>query len=368
MKKNLKIAFVNFYSGLASRGGETFVDSLASELTKQHDVILFQGGSADEKRYVIKSVNFTYDQEHPHLKLANTHLLKKLFLDYSSIKVLLFTLKIIPDLFTLRPSVIYSTDSGWEIAILRIVSWILKAKLLVSGQSGPGWNDRVNLFFHPDVFIALTQTQSQWASKATLWKKQKIVVIPNGVDINRFKPLGNSYSHGLNHPIILSVGAAIKSKRILDTIKAVSLISNASLLVVGTGPNENFEDSSATKLLGNRYKRIKVKHSEMPSIYRSADVFTLCSDSTEAFGIVYLEALATGLPCVVMDDLSRREILGEAGNYVSDPTDTHEYAEQLQRAIKSHSADQSINRARSFSWTEITRQYETLFSDLLKTR
>ena len=356
----MKIAFVSFYSGYASRGGETYVDSLAQELSSQNQVAVFQAGPKTKKPYTVIEIKTKYNPDHPHSRLPVTHLLKRLFLDYFHLKELSFALRSLPHLRRFNPDVILPQNSGWEVVILKLFAAIHGAKIVVAGQSGPGWNDRVNLFIHPDAFVALTQSQADWARKATPWNNQKIVVIPNGVNLEEFSPKGAKRALDIPQPIILAVGAAIKSKRISDTIRAVSQLANTSLLVAGTGPLEKEEDTLGKELLGKRYKRLKVTHSDMPGIYRSANIFTLCSDSSEAFGIVYLEALASGLPCVVTDDPSRREILGQAGIYVKNPEDAKDYASQLNKALKIKTKDKQLAQASKFSWKVIASKYEKI--------
>lgn len=357
----MRLVFVNFYSGLAYRGGETYVDSLAARLSRKHDVYLFQAGSKEgRKPYAVEEIKVSYNPSHPHSRLPVNHPLKRLFLDYFHLKELLFTLKLLPGLWQFKPDVIFPQNSGWEVLLLRIFSTVINAKIIVAGQSGPGWNDRVNLFVHPDIFVALTKTQAEWAKKATPWKDQIIVVIPNGVDLEKFSPKVGKRVIDLPRPIVLAVGAAIKSKRIQDTIRAVASLKNASLLVVGTGPLEIEEDLLGKKVLGSRYQRLKVDHQDMPSIYRTSDIFTLCPDSSEAFGIVYLEALASGLPCVVTNDASRREILGDVGIYVNNPGDSGEYAEKLTEALKQKSPEKFIKQAGKFSWDKIADKYEKI--------
>jgi len=357
----MKLAFVNFYSGFAERGGETYVDSLAKELTKKHEVYVFQAGQKNTKRpFSVKVIKTSYNPSHFHSHLPVTHLLKRLFIDYFHLKELVFTFKLLPSLFQVKPDIIFPQNSGWQVLILRAFSSLISAKVVVAGQSGPGWNDKVNLYIKPDIFVALTRPQAKWAKKATPWKNQKIVVIPNGVNLSEFSPLGPKRVIDLPEPVILAVAAAIKSKRVKDTIRAVSKIKNASLLVLGTGPEEQQEDALGKNLLGNRYKRLKVSHSDMPSIYRSSKVFTLCSDSSEAFGIVYLEALASGLPCVATDDSSRREILGKTGIYVKDPHDPKEYSDALKQALKKKTKSTQLSQAEKYSWTKIAQQYEKI--------
>jgi glycosyltransferase involved in cell wall biosynthesis len=357
----MKLALVNFYSGLAERGGETFVDSLATALSNKNEIYVFQAGKATSKPYQVISKPTGFNPDHPHAKHSTTSILKRLFLDYYSLKILLFTIKITPDLIKLKPDYIYPLNSGWQIFLLTMVARTFGSKIIVAGHSGPGWNDRVNLLFHPDVFVALTKSQADWAQKATPWNDQNISVIPDGVSLKIFSPKGKKADLGLEEPVVLAVGAATKSKRLKDTIKAVAKMGDTSLLICGTGPDEKAEDSLGMNLLKNRYKRLKVSHQDMPSIYRSADAFTLCSDDSEAFGIVYLEALASGLPCVVTDDASRREILGVSGIYVKNPENSSEYAKKLTEALKQKSSEKLVRQAGKYSWDNIARLYEKSF-------
>lgn len=359
----MNLVFINFYQGFSDRGGETYVHELAERLSQFHQVTLIQAGSKrNNKKYQVEEIKIDVNFNHPHSALSVTHILKRLFLDYFHLKELEFSLKLLPILSALKPDAVFPQNSGWEVLLIKIFCLFSGAKLIVAGQSGPGWNDKVNLFIRPSVFVALTNHQAEWAKKVTLWKNQKIVVIPNGVDLDKFTQKGEKYISNLEHPIVLAVGAAIKSKRISDTIKAVAKLKKTSLLVAGTGPDELEEDKLGQKLLGSRYQRIKVKHTEMPNVYRSADVFTLCSDSSEAFGIVYLEALASGLPCVVTDDKSRREILGESGIYVQNPQNPDEYSRKIQDALKIKSTEKYISQAEKFTWDSIAKKYLQLIT------
>ena len=117
-------------------------------------------------------------------------------------------------------------------------------------------------------------------------------------------------------------------------------------------------------MLGDRFQILTVPFDQMPSIYRSADVFTLPSVSSEAFGNVLVEAMATGLPVVATDDPIRNEIVGEAGILV-DPENTDEYALNLQKALDTNWGDRPRTQAEKFSWDEIAKKYENLFKTLL---
>ncbi len=98
-------------------------------------------------------------------------------------------------------------------------------------------------------------------------------------------------------------------------------------------------------------------------MYRSADLFTFSTVPWESFGIVLVEAMASGLPVVATDDPIRREIVGDAGLFV-DPIDTDAYAAAIQKALDTDWGNKPRLQAEKFSWDKIAKQYETLFNSL----
>ena len=104
---------------------------------------------------------------------------------------------------------------------------------------------------------------------------------------------------------------------------------------------------------------------EMPSLYRSADIFTLPSESSEAFGNVLVEAMASGLPVVVTRDPIRAEIVGDAGILV-DPSDLDSYTNALSSALESGWNEKPRKQAEKFDWDKITLEYELVFNQITK--
>lgn len=360
----MKIVFLSFYSGIVDRGVEIFVDSLANHLSKKHQVTVYQSGKlTNSSYYQTKTVNVVTPKQWKDDKLPPRHLLKRLFLNDRKRFELLFTLKCLKQLINDKPDIIIPLNSGWQAFICRIVSFCIKSKIIVAGQSGPGWDDLWLLLLKPDCFIALSKIQAEWANKAKIWKNTRIEIISNGVDLKKFSPNIKPIITSLQRPIILTVAAPIPSKRIDATINAVYKLKKASLLLVGSGYQNSHIDTLAKHTLGkNRYLHINVKHSHMPKMYVTADVFTLCSDQTEAFGIAYLEALASNLPCVATDDGLRREIIGPAGIYVKNPNNKNEYSKILAKALKIKWDNKPINQAKKYSWKIITQKYINLFN------
>lgn len=312
----MKIVFLSRHQNQVQRGAEVFVSELSSRLAKGHQVQVLAGDEADSWSKIV----------------------------YSGADV------VIP---------INGGMQSFKASLGRMAGGY---KILISGHSGIGRDDLWNLAVcHPNIFVALTERMEHWARKWGMGVRVR--KIPNGVDLNKFNPKGSKFGHGLPGKIVLSVGALVWYKYHQRSIEAVAKMGNASLLIVGTGELKDQLRKLGTEKLGSRFKLIEAKYSLMPQIYRAADLFTLPSWDREAFGIAYLEALASNLPVVAPNDLSRREIIGEGGvlTTVSDP---EQFAGALNFALGTDWGDKPRNQAKKFSWEVIADKYERAISSL----
>lgn len=321
----MKIAILSFTSGQIDRGAETVVRELAKRLSKQHQVKVYSAVS-----------------------LGINNLNK-------------FNLQALKEANKFGAEIIMPINGGWQSLLTRVYCWLKSKKMVVAGLAGLGWCDGWNLLMRPDVFVASVNRNARWAKKF-YGKGVKVEIIPHGVDSIKFKPEGKKRKLNLERPIILCIAGPDQYKRVDLTIRAVSKLEKGSLLLVGG--SEEWEKTGA-ELLGKRFKRIQAKYEELPEIYRGADVFSMVSESTEEFGIVYLEALASGLPVVATDDELRREILGPYGIYVNNPTDADEYAERLGWALKKRKGRTLPKKwLEKFDWDIIAQEYLNLFKRL----
>lgn len=337
----MKIAFLNIYQDKVGRGAETFVTELSKRLSKNNKVDVISQDKTIPKRVPV---------------------LWKLFLDPQGLMIFWFTFKNIPRILKEKYDIVVSLNGGWQPAIIRIVTWLYGGKTIISGQSGIGWDDRNNLWCFPDAFVALSSKALSWAKKAMPIVKS--FYIPNGVDLERFKPQGEKFNTKLIKPIVLAVGAFTEQKRMDLVIKAVARLKRVSLLIVGgAGDLKEKLTVEGKRLLDDRFEVMSVPFTEMPKVYRVADIFTLPSASSEAFGNVLVEAMASGLPVIATNDPIRREIVGDAGVLV-DPTNTNEYMAALQKALNTNWEGKPRKRAENFSWDEIAKKYEGLFKNI----
>ncbi len=316
MKKG-KIIFLNRYQDKMVRGAETFIADLSNRLEGSFDIKILSGQDADSLNKVI--------EENPDIVVPMNGRLQ-------SLKVFLGRFR-------------------------------RKYKIVSIGQSGIGrdliWNIVIG---RPNVFVALTSEMESWAKRWS-WGV-KIITIPNGVDTTKFIPKGGKIDFGLKRPVILSVGALVEEKGHKKTIEAVSE-TNYSLIIVGQGPLEESLRSFGRKKLGDRFKLTSFSHQSMPDVYRSADLFVLPSWGREAFGIVYIEALASGLPVVATRDSTRKEIVGEGGILIN-PDKIENISRAISAAFKVDWGNKPLIQAEKFSWKIIGQKYSDLFNSLLE--
>jgi len=155
--------------------------------------------------------------------------------------------------------------------------------------------------------VSLPHLRSTRVAKLLDWNR--VVEVPNGVDTERFRPGRKDPAlvarYGLEGKmVVLFVGNLQPFKRLDLLIEAVAGIEDPSiiLLVVGGGYGEP-EYRAQTRRLGVEDRVIfagpKSPYGDLPDHYRLGDVLVLPSTYSESFGLVVLEAMASGIPPVV---------------------------------------------------------------------
>lgn len=359
MDKKMKVAILSFYNGEIYRGVETYVFELSNRLAQLGvDVTVYQNGpKLKNSRYKTISINLPIDWNQ---KGIEGRFLRIPFTDYYARLVGKFTRKALWKIDK-DTNIIISNNGSLQVLYCRIWSFLKRVKHIAIGQSGPGADDKWNLLCFPDVFMTLTSFQRHWANKFN--PLVRVEQIPNGVDLKKFNPKIKPVKIDLPHPIILSVGALEPGKRLELIIKAVAK-TGSSLLLVGKGKLEENLLKLGNDLMPKRLKIIALPFSDMPKIYPACDLFTYPTVPWESFGIVILEAMASGLPVIATDDPIRREIVGGAGLFVN-PNNSDEYALILEKALNTKWGSKPRLQAEKFSWDEIALKYKNLFEELI---
>jgi starch synthase len=244
---------------------------------------------------------------------------------------------------------------------------------------------------------------SQWMKKEVhdLYQVpfEKIRVIPNGIDINQYRPTFNpslvaSYRIDPDQPYLLFVGRITRQKGIIHLVNAIQYISPGIQIVLFAGAPDTEEIGAemeekvkeARTLTTNEIIWIRqwVPKSDLITLYSHASIF-ICPSIYEPFGIVNLEAMACGTPVVAsaVGGIPEVVINGETGLLVPfepigsnnfEPREPIKFSKDLANAINSLlSSPEKIKRMgaksrerveKHFNWKGIARQTLEFYKEL----
>ena len=365
MRKH-RIAFLLPGVGIVNRGTESFVLELTTRLCQAFDVTILSRGKVNDLCQQISGISRDMPiLTKPYQNRIGRKLLDKLFLDPSGVESLSFSLNALPHLWREKYDLLMPLNGIWGALVSRSIRQMRGTPFITRGGAGIGRPDLWQIRQKPDIHIVLTEHARQWVLKQC--PGLSVQKIPNGVDIHRYHPDVQPAQIPLERPVYLCVAAHMPYKNIRLTIEAVSRLKEGSLVVLGTGPlKAELRRQGLNRLGPQRFMLKAVPYPEMPHYFAACDVFTLVSEKDcEAFGIVYLEAMACNKPVVATDDPIRTEIVGNAG-ILCDGYDVDEYATALREAAAVDLASKPRQQAERFDWELIAAQYQQVIQKSLK--
>ncbi len=207
-------------------------------------------------------------------------------------------------------------------------------------------------------------------------KDASIAVVPEGIDLPSWRSLPEPGPWS-GRPVILSVARQYPRKNTATLLRALPRVREAlpdvRLRVVGSGPElpalrhlaRQLGLEGAVRFVGS----VEDTHS-LRREYASATVFCLPS-LQEGFGIVFLEAMAAGLPIVAGDAAAVPEVVpdGEVGRLVP-PRDEGALADALVRLLRDSGARRELGRrgrrrVRDFAWPRVAERFLDAVEDLV---
>lgn len=136
--------------------------------------------------------------------------------------------------------------------------------------------------------------------------------------------------------LILSVGELNENKNHQIVLKALARVNDKRIhyAIAGKGPKKNELTSLATSLgLSNRFHLLGYRN-DIDELCKVANVFVFPS-IREGLGLSVIEAMASGLPCIVSDIRGPRELIdNEKGGYLISPFDDKTLADRIIALVK----------------------------------
>ena len=198
-------------------------------------------------------------------------------------------------------------------------------------------------------------------------------VIPNGVDINLFRPQ-SAKTHG--HKIV-TVSRLVAKNGIDILIRAIAEVKkempDVLCTIIGDGPErEKLETLAGGLGIKNAVSFLgTIPYAKLPTYLHGSDVFVRLSRS-EGMGNAFVEALAAGVPVVGTRVGGISDVIedGKTGLLVA-PEDPHSAAQKILELLRDPARGDILVRSAQatlthFNWDGIAHKYAALFSRELK--
>ena len=209
----------------------------------------------------------------------------------------------------------------------------------------------------------------------------RVTAIPNGIDPTDLQPVADlprlrrRYA-APDEKLILLVGRLVYEKGFhlaLDALPGlVGRLGKLRFLVAGSGTAEAELKEQAERLGLMRHGSFVgwTGDDELHSLYRIADL-CLVPSIYEPFGLVALEAMASGCPCIVADTGGLREVVPGGGRVglrfrARDPHSLARMAENLltDDALRDRLVAEAREHVLRFDWADVARQTADVYADL----
>ena len=208
-------------------------------------------------------------------------------------------------------------------------------------------------------------------------KKPKIV-IPNGIDLNLYRPQKENKKKDKKIKILF-VGRIEERKGLIYLLQSFKILSSKfnhlELRIVGEGPlKKECQDFVEKEGLKNVYFEGKKEGKEVISFYQNCDIFVAPSIFGESFGIVLLEAMACQKPVVAFNIDGYNEILKDEGSlFLAKNRDVYDLAQKIELLIKDEKLREKMGfwgrkEAEKYSWEKVGQKVLDFYSFCQKER
>jgi glycosyltransferase involved in cell wall biosynthesis len=264
-----------------------------------------------------------------------------------------YDLRVLPRLTRLirrrRVDVVVTVGAGDKMFWGRLAARREAVPVIISALHSTGWPDgvgRLNRWLTPitDAFIAVAPSHGRFLIDHERFPADKVAVVPNGVDTDRYTPLINGpavrreLGIGSSSPIVGIVAALRPEKNhelFLQMAHRVSRdLPEARYLVIGDGPCRESLERQCRALDLDAQVMFLGSRNDVPRLLAAMDVFVLTS-YIEANPVSILEAMSTGRPVVATNVGSVREaVIDDKTGYVVPSGDAAALVERVMKLLR----------------------------------
>ncbi|HEX5447833.1 MAG TPA: glycosyltransferase family 4 protein [Candidatus Saccharimonadales bacterium] len=194
------------------------------------------------------------------------------------------------------------------------------------------------------AFTSTSRNASVFAKRAM---RINSIVVPNAVDINKFKP---GQKQKITRAQIVFLGRLVERKGCEQLIRAFHKLASgnpeATLVVAGDGPERRRLERLTSQLgLSDKVKFLGfISEEDKPKILGSAQIACFPSLYGESFGLVLIEAMAAGSKIVLAgDNPGYRSVLGGQPELLIDPRDTDQFASRLSELLRDNKHNATLH-------------------------
>lgn len=257
---------------------------------------------------------------------------------------------------TRRIDALVTVGAGDKMFWGRLAAYFARTPVVASALHSTGWPDglgRLNRWLTPltDVFIAVAETHGDFLVQREGLPLDKVVVIPNGIDTDRFRPdatqrirLRKALEIPVTQPVCTIVAALRPEKNHTRLLRVAAEVvakqPDARFLLVGDGPERPALEALQARLaLTENVCFLGCRH-DIPQLLAASDLFLLTSDN-EANPVSIMEAMSCGLPVVSTDVGSIHEMVEDSRNgFLVRVDDERQFASRVLQLI----SDDSVRR------------------------
>ena len=215
-------------------------------------------------------------------------------------------------------------------------------------------------------------------------EESRITVIPNGIDPSELVPVDDLDALRArfakpDERLVLLVGRLVYEKGFQLALEAlpglIERLGNVRFIVAGSGTAEQELREQATELGLDEYGSFLgwIGDDVLHSLYRIADL-TVVPSIYEPFGLVALEAMASGCPCLVADTGGLREVVPNEDVGLRfrsrDPNSLGQMAERLltDEQLRDRLVAEASEHVLTFDWADVARQVAEVYGEVSSTR